>query len=345
MKIALIGSASSSVNLAPFKDQRYSQYLGGSPEPKYPPSPYIAEDWEIWGCSPGAWSVIPKADRWFEVHRWEPGQVWFSPEYTQFLQNFRGPVYTGGPIPVIQNATIYPIERIEAEFSAYFLHSSLSLMAALAIMEIEDQRKLRKAMSSVEDGRDYGTDEDDVIGFWGVDMAATEEYGDQRSGCQFFILEALRRGIAVYVPPESCLLRPRPVYGLSEWQHDYIKMTARAREFNQRITNLRNQMNEAQGQLHFMSGAQDDLNYMVNTWTSPYGIPAGVRVRIAPGTGLGGGTTLPRPQNAPVEAFTPTGAQEVQTAQPVDREESIETARRLGKILDAPTKKAKPRRK
>ena len=64
-------------------------------------------------------------------------------------------------------------------------------------------------------------------------MSATEEYGYQRAGCQFFILEALRRGIGIFVPPESCLLRPVPVYGLCEWGHTYIKLTQRARELNQ----------------------------------------------------------------------------------------------------------------
>jgi len=105
-----------------------------------------------------------------------------------------------GVIPEIPNATIYPIDRIEEKFSSYFLTSSLALMAALAIDEIENIRK--------EVGHNP---DDDVIGLWGVDMAAMEEYGYQRPGCQFFVLEALRRGIGVYVPPESDLMRPQPV--------------------------------------------------------------------------------------------------------------------------------------
>jgi len=183
---------------------------------------------------------------------------------------------------------VYPIERVEEAFSSYFLHSSLSLMMALAILEIEDNRKTRSAA------------EEDTIGLWGVDMAATEEYGDQRSGCQFFILEALRRDIQVYVPPESCLLRPKPIYGLSEWEHAYIKCTQRAKELNQRRQDSANKLAAEQSQVTFLNGAIDDLNYFINTWTSPYGLPPGVKLKHQAGTGLGGGITMPLPPAAPV---------------------------------------------
>ena len=290
MKIALIGSAPSSINLAPFQDASFDRYLGGKPAPQTPASPFIDDTWQIWGCSPGAWAVAPRSDRWFEVHRWEPGKPWFSPEYVQFLKEYRGIVYTGGAIPEIENHVIYPIARVEAEFSAYFLHSSLSLMMAMAILEIEDERQ-----ANPDDPRD-----DHTIGMWGVDMAATEEYGDQRSGCQFFILEALRRGIKVYIPPESCLLRPKPIYGLSEWNHDYIKCTARMRELNMRRGHFQQVLADAQQQIGFLSGAIDDTNYFVNTWTNPYGLPSGVFVSQQPGTGLGGGITYLRPTPEPV---------------------------------------------
>ena len=268
MKIALIGSAPSSVSLGPYYDKSYDAFVQGK-KPKYPPAPHIEEEWEIWGCSPGAFGVVKRATRWFEVHRWEPGAPWFSPEYCQFLREFSGPVYTGQPIPEIKNHAVYPLDRVEEIFSPYFLTSSLALMMALAILEIEDLRKANP---------DHDP-EQDVIGFWGVDMAATEEYGYQRAGCQFFIVEALRRGIGVFVPPESDLLRPMPVYGLCEWDHNYIKMTARARELNHRLAQANQQMAEAQANMRFLQGGIDDLNYVVNTWTSPFGLQAGQVLR------------------------------------------------------------------
>ena len=180
MKIAVCGSAPSSAHLAPYQDKSSEVFSQGR-VPTNPP-PYIGEEWEIWGCSPGLYGLAPRATRWFEVHRWEPGQNWFSPEYVQFLKNFKGPVYTGGPIPEIPNHVVYPLEAVEDQFSAFFLTSSLSLMAAIAIRDIEQVRAARRTANPEDLPKGVSEDElikddsDDVIGFWGVDMSANEEY-------------------------------------------------------------------------------------------------------------------------------------------------------------------------
>lgn len=321
MKIALIGSAPSSVALGPYRDQSFAQFQQGKVQ-AYPPAPYADESWEIWACSPGAFGVVERCTRFFELHRWEPGQPWFSPEYCQFLREFRGPVYTGGPVEELANGVVYPIDEVEAEFSAYFLTSSLALMLALAILEIEAVRRSRKAAAGLTLVGDItptpalveprpavtDSDADDVIGLWGVDMAATEEWASQRPGCHFFVLEALRRGIGVYVPPESDLLRPMPVYGISEWDHSYIKATARMRELNARKNDHQARLGEHSAGLQFLSGATDNMNYMIQTWFSPYGIPAGKVIRLDPDSpGLGGGVTLPRPFSPPPEAVHALG--------------------------------------
>lgn len=310
MKIAVCGSAPSSVQLAPVQDASFNEYLGGRPAPQYPPSQFINETWQIWGCSPGAYGMLARADRWFELHRYEPGKAWFSPEYVQFLQQFRGPVYTGGPVEGLLNGIEYPIARVEAEFGSYFLTSSLALMAALAILEIEDARRARASgpqcvgeafPGQITPGGNVAP-EKDVIGFFGVDMAAHEEWAMQRPGCQFFVMEALRRGIGILVPPESDLLRPEPVYGLSEWDHSYIKATARMRELNGRKEAAQQQLAQATQSMQFLAGAVDNMNYMVKTWFSPYGIPAGRVITLDPSNpGLGGGITLPRPFDVPPE--------------------------------------------
>lgn len=313
MRIAVIGSAPSSVHLAPVMDGSYNTFLGGKPPPQYPPSDFIDQDWQLWVCSPGAFGAVGRADRWFELHRWEPGKTWFSPEYVQFLKEFRGIVYTGGPVEGLRNGVVYDIERVESEFSAYFLTSSLALMLAQAILEIEDARRARasgpQCLGELRPGEATPAGnvppEEDTIGLWGVDMAAHEEWGYQRPGCQFFILEALRRGIGVYVPRESDVLRPMPVYGISEWDHNYIKATARMRELNTRKETAQAQIGQSTQTMQFLAGASDNMNYMINTWFSPYGVPAGCRIEIAPGTGLGGGITMPRPFSLPEPEAAP----------------------------------------
>lgn len=222
LKIALIGSAPSSIRLAPFGD----------------PS------WQVWGCSPGAYGVIPRgrSNIWFELHRVEPGQPWFSPEYCQFLRDHPR-VMVAQEVPEIPNGEVMPVDELLAKYSPYFFTSSLAWMMALAI--------------------EAGATK---IGLWGVDMAAGEEYGYQRAGCQFFALLAKSKGIEVGVPPESDLFRPNVLYGIDEVTHGAIKTLQRKRELDARLANAKNNLANANSEVMFLQGALDDLNYMGMTW-------------------------------------------------------------------------------
>lgn len=237
MKVALIGSAPSSVRLAPY---------GG-------------EDWIIFGCSPGVYGVAPRVDVWFELHRYEPGQPWFSPEYCQWMAKFPGPVYMAEKRPEIPNSQTLPIDDLVRKYGPYFFTSSLAYMFAMAIDAIEaewaeqDKNGIERSKSA--------------IGLWGVDMAATEEYGYQRAGCQYFAMLARAKGIEVGVPPESDLLRPPPLYGVSEIDHARIKILARKRELQQRLANAQAQRDRALQEEMFLQGALDDLNWVDSTWT------------------------------------------------------------------------------
>lgn len=310
MKIAVCGSAPSSAHLAPYADKSAQQFAEGR-VPTHP-GKHEGEDWEIWGCSPGLYGVAPRVTRWFELHRWEPGAAWFSPEYVQYLKNFKGPVYTGGPIPEIPNHVVYPIEAVENQFSAFFLTSSLSLMAALAIQTIEAVRAARKAyresgathiimtpkpgeMTVVDDptrakvfiipegmtlAELQKDDSDDVIGFWGVDMSANEEYSRQKPGCWFFGYQILERGIGLYYPAESDLFCPEPIYGICEWDHEYIKATARMRELSNRHSVAMQQAQAAAADAAMVGGARDDLNYMIKNWMgNKYSLQSGAVIR------------------------------------------------------------------
>ena len=159
-KIVLLGTAPSSMSLAPF----------GNPE------------WEIWACSPGTFGLAVyhgvQFDRFFELHRWEPGQPWFSKDYVDFLINFPREVIMGSHVPAVPNCKVLEAARLVETFGPYFFTSSLAWMCAMAIEE-----------------------QPETIAFYGVDMASNSEYLDQRLGCQYFAQEAARRGIEVGVPP------------------------------------------------------------------------------------------------------------------------------------------------
>lgn len=241
MKIALLGSAPSSLTLAPFGDQT----------------------WQIWGCSPGVYWQAPRMDVFFELHRWEPGVIgqpntqkpWFSPEYCAWLAR-QACVYMAAQIPEIPNSRALPWQELVQTYGHYNFTSSLAWMAAMAIDAIKADRKRK----------DRRADLQDAIGFWGVDMSATEEYGYQRAGCQFFAQIAGCLGIQVVVPPESDLLLPPPLYGISESWPKHIKLTARLRELQTRRTTAAQNIANAQREHDHLAGAIDDLNYQLGTW-------------------------------------------------------------------------------
>lgn len=244
MKIALLGSAGS-LPLAPHND----------------------ESWKIWGCSPGVYPYTTRLHAWFELHRWEPGTVgkpgtqkpWFSPEYVQWMGQLACPVYMQDHFEQIPTSRRLDIENLVAKYGSYFFTSSIAIMMACAIEDILEIR-------AENEKRGMRTLEPDMIGMWGVDMSANEEYGYQRAGCQHFVVLAADLGIQVYAPPESDLLRPMPVYGICEGEHWHIKLTAHKRELEARKAAADGQAAEGAKQAAFLAGALDELNYQMLTW-------------------------------------------------------------------------------
>lgn len=240
MKIALVGSAPASIRLAP----------------------YSSPEWRIYGCSPGVYGVAPRVDEWFETHLWEPGQPWFSPEYVQWLTALPGrgvTLWVGGEIAQIPDAKIYPFDSVLADYDPqhWFCSSSLFWMKARAIDAIKEEAAQQKRPI---------TPELDKIAFYGVDMAAGEEYEMQRAGIHFLTYKAAALGIEVGAPPESDLFTPRFRYGADEWTHSFRKWRARRSELIARM-----QQAEAAARQHadgamFLKGAIEDVDYMHSTW-------------------------------------------------------------------------------
>lgn len=248
MKIALIGSAPSSVRLGPYDNP----------------------EWKIWGCSPGVFATGVRTDTWFELHRWEPGVLgraetqkpWLSPEYCAWMAKHPDVVMVV-PQPDIPNSRHLPWQQLITIYGAYFFNSSLSWMAAMAIEAIKTDRERP----------DRDPDTKDAIGMWGVDMSATEEYGYQRAGCQFFVQMAMNMNIEVIVPPESDLTRHPPLYGVCEHWDQHIKTLTRLRELQQRNAIAKQNIENAQRERDYTQGLMDDTNYHLNTWLNVPEIP------------------------------------------------------------------------
>lgn len=229
MNVILLGTAPSSMRLAPF----------GNP------------DWEIWACSPGTFGLMTqygaKFDKFFELHRWEPGQPWFSEEYCSFIKQFPGEVVMSERVEEVANCVLLPWQELVQKYGPYFFTSSLAWMMAMAI-EAGAKR----------------------IGLYGVDMAATTEYHDQRMGCQYFAQIAANQGIEVGVPPESDLFRPAPLYGVCETSHAWIKQRARNLELNARLTKATEDYKNLHDEIHFLKGALDDQDWQLHSWFGNY---------------------------------------------------------------------------
>lgn len=233
MRIALVGSAPSSIHLAPYDDP----------------------EWAIWGCSPGAYPHLKRCDAFFELHRWRPGEDGFSPQYIEWMAGLTCPVYLLEERPEIPASVAFPSARLLDQYPGLarsFFTSSLSWMLAYAI--------------------DHpGVEE---IGLWGVDMAAQDEYGHQKPGCHFFMLEAEKRGIKVTVPPQSDLGRPIPLYGVGEAHPMRVKLDARRKELLTRLASIDQRMQQhdaeyraAREERLFVQGALDAQQYFEQTWT------------------------------------------------------------------------------
>lgn len=222
-RIALVGSAPSSLSLAPFDD----------------PS------WEIWACSPGAYPHARRVEKWFELHRREPGKPWFSPDYVKFMAGLKCPVMVAEAWPEIPNAQLLPTEDILRKFGPFYFKSSLTWMMALAVME--------------------GATE---IGFWGVDMAAQEEWIFQRSTLQCFMwrLQEEPYNVNFTFPPESDLWNPGYLYGIQEVDPHHIKLLKRKEELEQQRAAAQAEMAAGQRKYDFFSGACDDNEYQIKTW-------------------------------------------------------------------------------
>lgn len=221
-KIAVLGSAVSSVALAPFRDR----------------------DWEIWGCSP-ANRELPRVDIWFELHNPEVKKREGLTEWLQWLAKQPIVYMQRGPSPEFPNAREYPLSEMVKEHGRYWWTSQIAYMLAAAIEQ-----------------------EPEAIGIYGVDMAANSEYNQQRLACQYFIMEAARRGIQVIIPPESDLIEPPPMYGYCESSRQYRKYMARAQELQQRIQGCVNARVKADQEERHLIGALDDLEYQMAHWAN-----------------------------------------------------------------------------
>lgn len=113
MKVAIIGMAKSTRDLAPYTD----------------PS------WTIWGVN-GTWTVAPRLDAILDLHapwiyEWEPYRR--PPGHVEHLKAFSGDVYLIERRDDIPRSIAYPIDAVIRSIGRPYLTSSIAMAVALAI--------------------------------------------------------------------------------------------------------------------------------------------------------------------------------------------------------------------
>lgn len=236
--IAILGSAPSSILLAPFDDL----------------------SWSIWGTSPSCWAQLQgrRTDVWFEVHRYmpyPPGQStapgtrpFFSPEFHSFLMGHKGPVFMTEGHPDIPNCVQYPFQDMLAKHGPFHFSSSVPLMLAIAIEQMPKR-----------------------IGIFGIDMAAGEEWIYQRPATQHFLGLAKQLGIEIILPPESDLLRPHTIYGLGEHSPRHVRISSRIAEIQAQKAQAELALVQAQAGLAAATASLEAHEYFLATWCDDIG--------------------------------------------------------------------------
>jgi hypothetical protein len=178
LKIAVVGFASNTRDLAPFKDGT----------------------WQIWGLN-NLWTFLPRYDAWWEVHDPEQIESLYGADYVKFLKELRIPLFMQKRYPEYPASIEIPRKELaeKVQNGRDFWPSSISFMVAMAIM-----------LMSGPDGRALPGSE---LALYGIDLLGPDEYSFQREGCGFLIGIAEGRGIKVTIPDAASLLKGAYVYG------------------------------------------------------------------------------------------------------------------------------------
>lgn len=198
-KIAIVGRAPDTMNMAPFDD----------------PS------WEIWSLSNAASiGAIKRWDVWFELHDLDEGQKRWQKAYWDWLATDHGkPLFIAAPHAHVPHGIVYPWQQVFNRFGRYF-NNSIAEMLAIALLE------------GCTDLGLYGVNmaQSDPVMHNG-----NAEYQHQRPSCEYMLGVARGMGVNVIVPDESDLLKCARIYGLqSDVGHTTRKVQVRMQELHQR---------------------------------------------------------------------------------------------------------------
>ncbi|MFQ5482926.1 MAG: hypothetical protein ACE5ER_09220 [Nitrospinaceae bacterium] len=216
-------------------------------------APFNDPDWEIWGV--GRWSKeVTRWDRWFEIHDLSTLHIEYD-THLKYLADSGKPIYLHEPTPKVPNGIVLPREEIKRRAcGSEFLSSTMAWMQAFALLIGQAQ----------------------TIGLWGVDMASTEEYQEQRAGCKHWIHVALIMGREVIVSRHSDLLKEIRAYTDKPSPFEQ-KIHDRERNLGHLLDEKIKHAKRLELEIAHLGGIKTELEYFRDSWT-------GERTRLMPVT-------------------------------------------------------------
>jgi hypothetical protein len=207
-KIALVGFASSTKDMAPFADV----------------------DWAIVGMNQLS-RHIPRADAWLEIHKEWNTAVVPGTDHAAWLRDCGIPVLMTDRVDGLPTSVKFPIDRLIRRFDIDYFTSTVAYMLAFT-MDYIDQQVEHRLKTSPSNGLATAWDVTQLastlyaeytIGVFGIDLIVGEEYDYQRNCAEFWLGQIMARNITLMIPQQSALLKMRYRYGYFMEPDDLIK--------------------------------------------------------------------------------------------------------------------------
>lgn len=217
-------------------------------------APYNDPTFEIWGLN-DLHNQLPRYDRWFDIHDREnineDVRLGRSPADKcglGGLSRLNVPVYMQDHYPDIPNSIKFPLDEVIKAFPyGHYMTNSISYMIALAIYE--------------------GFTE---IHVYGVDMAVGPEYIAQRPSCEYWLGVVAGKGIKLYIPSASDLLKCHCLYAFESRKQNLYedKLRRTSEEMVKRKAQIDDQLRQGQQASWQYEGAIGALNEMKKVWAN-----------------------------------------------------------------------------
>lgn len=233
-------------------------------------APFQDSSWEIWGVN-DVYAHVPKVDVTFEVHPTLGLGHRRNPQHEAWLREGKQPVWMTQAHKDFPSSQGVPYDLLIQKFPRAYFTNSISIMLGMAILDIVGEAPWKE--------KDWTRGE---IAIYGVDMAATSEYGSQRPSCEYFVGIADGLQIPVFIPENSDLCKATGVYGLHSTAPLAAKIQSRTEHLRNAKIQLLQQQAQAQGQIQALQSQLDQvrgqmsaLEYIRGVWTLPTDIPLG----------------------------------------------------------------------